>query len=121
MKTFLVGLSSLALVFASTATFVACSSDDSNANPAPAPLDASTGNDTGVDSGPTADTGGGNGDSSADASVDAPDATPCTTDAATCNSCVTPQQDPLHACSPATANCIPFDNTRVPANVPQPQ
>jgi len=119
-KTFFVGLSSLALVFSTAATFVACSSDD-NANPSPTPLDASVGTDSGVDSGPGADTGGGHSDSSADAPGDAPDATPCTTDAATCNSCVTPQQDPLHACSPATANCIPFDNSRVPANVPQPQ
>jgi hypothetical protein len=120
-KTLLVGFSSLALVFASTATFVACSSDD-NANPSPTPLDASVGTDTGVDSAPGADTGGGNADSGADAPNDAPDATPCTSDAATCNSCVTQQSDPLHACSPATANCIPFDNaTRVPANVPQPQ
>jgi hypothetical protein len=116
-KSFFVGLSSLALVFSTAATFVACSSDD-NANPSPTPLDASGGNDTGVDSGPRADTGGG--DSSSDAPNDAPDAAPCASDAATCNSCVTPQQDPLHACSPATANCIPFDNTRVPANVPSP-
>jgi hypothetical protein len=119
MKTILVTLCSLSIALASSAAFVACSSDDSNANPGPTPLDGSSGTDTGggnVDSG--SDTGGGNGDSSTDAPTDAP---PCTTDAATCNSCVTPQQDPLHACSPATANCIPFDNTRVPANVPQPQ
>jgi hypothetical protein len=119
MKSLLVTLSALALALATSATFVACSSDDSNANPGPMPLDATPGNDTGnVDS--STDTGGGNGDSGTDATNDAPDAPPCTTDAATCNSCVTPQQDPLHACSPATANCIPFDNTRVPANVPSP-
>jgi hypothetical protein len=27
-------------------------------------------------------------------------------------------QNPLNACSPATVNCIPFDNTRVPAGAP---
>ena len=112
----LVTLASLALAVAGSTAVVACSSDD-NANPAPAPLDASSSTDSSADTGP--DTGGGNGDSSTDGG--APDATPCTSDATTCNSCVTPQQDPLHACSPATANCIPFDNTRVPANVPQPQ
>jgi hypothetical protein len=117
-KTLFVTLSSFAVVFVSSATFVACSSDDSNAGPTP--LDASTGADGNIN----ADTGPGTDSGHADTGTTdggAPDTGSCTSDAATCNSCVTPAQDPLHACSPATANCIPFDNTRVPANVPQPQ
>jgi hypothetical protein len=118
MKKLLLTLSSIAIVFASSATFVACSSDDSNGNPAPAPLDASTAMDSSntIDSAPGVD-----GSTPDSGTVDsAPDVGSCVSDAATCNSCLTPAQDPLHACSPASANCIPFDNTRVPANVPQP-
>jgi hypothetical protein len=109
-------LSSFAIVFASSATFVACSSDD-NSNPGPTPLDASTDTSVGSDTGPGTD-GSTQSDSSTDGGT--PDTGTCTSDAATCNSCVTQAQDPLHACSPATANCVPFDNTRVPANVPSP-
>jgi hypothetical protein len=38
----------------------------------------------------------------------------CTSDASACNSCYTAQQaeqDPLNACAPETANCIPFTGT----------
>jgi hypothetical protein len=88
-------------VIASCLTFAACSSDDT------------------TNSGPTAHDGGN------DATVDSPanDATPdnatdsnCTSDAGNCNSCVTPQQDPLNACAPGTANCISFDKGRVPSH-----
>jgi hypothetical protein len=47
-----------------------------------------------------------------------PDVGTCTSDASTCNSCYTPAQDPLNGCSPATVNCIPFDNSRVPSGAP---
>lgn len=47
-----------------------------------------------------------------------PDVGACKSDAATCNSCFTPAQDPLNACSAYAVNCIPFDNTRVPAGAP---
>jgi hypothetical protein len=116
----LVTLASVVFAVASSTAVVACSSDDSS-NPAPAPLDASTGNDTGAgaDTGATTDSGG-HADTGTTTDSGTPDTGPCTSDAATCNSCVTAATDPLHACSPATANCIPFDNTRVPANVPQP-
>jgi hypothetical protein len=117
-KKLLVTLTSVVLAVAGSSAVVACSSDD-NSNPAPTPLDGSTGTDgsSNLDSSPGTDSGHsdtGTGDGGT------PDATPCTSDAATCNSCVTEQSDPLHACAPATANCIPFDNTRVPANVPLP-
>jgi hypothetical protein len=48
-----------------------------------------------------------------------PDVGSCVSDAATCNSCYTPAQDPLNGCSPWSVNCIPFDNaTRVPSGAP---
>jgi hypothetical protein len=47
-----------------------------------------------------------------------PDVGACTSDAATCNSCYTQAQNPLNACAASTVNCVPFDNTRVPAGAP---
>jgi len=45
----------------------------------------------------------------------------CAPDASTCNSCVTPQQDPYNACSSFTGGCVPFDDTArgVPNPLPQ--
>ncbi len=91
------------------AGLLACSSDDSSSNPTPTPrTDSGTPNtpDATVpgdkDSGPsTTDSGPG-----IDAAL--PDAGGCTSDSSTCNSCFTPQQDPVNGCSPAAANCIPF-------------
>jgi hypothetical protein len=34
----------------------------------------------------------------------------CVPDIGTCDPCVTPATDPLNACGPATATCIPFDD-----------
>jgi hypothetical protein len=42
------------------------------------------------------------------------DAGGCQSTMANCNSCVTPAQDPLNACTSAVTNCLPFDETRVP-------
>lgn len=54
--------------------------------------------------GPTADTG-----------TLTPEASTCASDAATCNSCITPESDPYNACSSAAGGCVPFDNeARVP-------
>jgi hypothetical protein len=89
---------------ATAAGMVACSSSDNNNGPTNHPDSGSPPNDS-----------GGGQDS----------ATSCQPagDAGTCNANVTPQQDPYNACSSATANCIPFDDTRVPkdpsCNVPQ--
>jgi hypothetical protein len=129
------GLAAVAVGLASAMTvFVACSSDD-NANPGPV---------TPFDSGPTADTyvppvdapvgpqpeasTADGGPSTSDGStpdanqivIDAnlPDVGNCVSDAATCNSCYTPAQNPLNGCSPYSVNCIPFDNTRVPSGAP---
>ena len=117
MKTthLLAPLAGIAIALAATAGLVACSSDDTNGgNPTPT-RDGGGGMDSsmGMDTGSQTDTGGGS-DSSNDVNTN------CMSDAANCNSCVTPAQDPYNACSSATANCIKFDNSRVPPNVPSP-
>lgn len=91
-----------------------CSSDDSNSgNPKPQPHDASTQGDS--------STGGNDGGTGSDTGTQNDSGNPnCQSDATTCNSCADPKQDPLNACSPATGNCIHFDNSRVPKNVPSP-
>jgi hypothetical protein len=114
----------------------ACSSD--NANPGPTVFDSGADvarskqpDSTAPDAPGKVDTGAtqtpdGTAPPSHDAGVDAlpfieaglPDVGVCTSDAATCNSCYTPAQNPLNGCSAAAANCIPFDNTRVPVNAP---
>jgi hypothetical protein len=127
-------LAGLAACAALTASLTGCSS--SNANPSPTVFDsgsdtstptpdASKSADTGVDStSPTQDAGS-VGDADAATPQDGglidgslPDVGACTSDAATCNSCYTPAQNPLNGCSPASVNCIPFDNTRVPTGAP---
>lgn len=59
-------------------------------------------------------------DDSGLAPIDAslPDVGNCTSDSGNCNSCYTVAQDPVNGCSSAAANCIKFDDKRVPANVP---
>ena len=111
-------LAAVAIVLGSAASLVACSSDDSSANPQPTVHDSGTAADstTGGDSSP-----GNDGATTMDSAVI--DTGTCMSDATTCNSCYTPQQaaqDPYNACAPSTANCIKFDNSRVPANVPAP-
>jgi hypothetical protein len=102
-----------------TLTFVACSSDDSS-NPGPVTVfDSGVSNqgDSSVVTNP--DTG--TVITQMEASVldsSLPDVGSCVPDAATCNSCYTPAQNPLNGCSPATVNCLPFDNTRVPVGAP---
>lgn len=94
-----------------TAGLVACSSD-SPADSGPGPRkDGGTPNqpDTSV---PGTDSG----EPPIDGAL--PDAGDCKTDSSACNSCYTPQQDPVNGCSPATVNCIKFDSQRVPANAP---
>jgi len=90
-----------------------CSSSNSN-NPGPSSHDA--GNDT-----TSSSSGGGSGGSSGSSGgteggmdVVNIDTGSCVSDASTCNSCYTASQaaqDPLNACAPETANCIPFTKT----------
>jgi hypothetical protein len=113
----------------------ACSSD--SANPSPGPTVFDSGADRSVSKQPDGSTAHPDGGSkpSPDGTVGTPDAPTgmdvivqieatlpdvgsCKSDASTCNSCFTVQQNPLNACSPATVACIPFDNTRVPAGAP---
>ena len=86
-----------------SAFFAACSSDPAADNPKP-----TSRQDSGSPDSPVVLTDGGG----------LPDVGSCKSDASTCNSCYTPAQDPVNGCSPASANCIKFDNTRVPASVP---
>jgi hypothetical protein len=99
---------------AATSGIVACSSDT------PADSGPTAQRDSGTPNQPDTSTPVTPGDDSGLPPIDAalPDAGDCKSDAATCNSCFTPQQDPVNGCSPATVNCIPFDGTRVPANAP---
>ena len=117
MKTYLriTALASL-LAAGATAGLVACSSDSPADTGPTAQKDSGTPNqpDTSVPPGPTPGTDGG--EPPIDAAL--PDAGNCKSDASTCNSCYTPQVDPVNGCSPATVNCIPFDSKRVPANAP---
>ena len=110
-------LAAVAIILSAAAGLGACSSDDSS-NPQPVVRDSGTAADstTGGDS----STGGDTGTMMDSAALDTGS---CMSDAASCNSCYSPTQnmaDPYNACSSATANCIKFDNTRVPANVPAP-
>jgi hypothetical protein len=84
----------LAMAFVAITTGVvgalaSCSSDD---NPAPSVIPSNGGRDSDA---PREDSG-------------------CASDADTCNSCVSPVENPYNACSPAAGNCVRFDNGRVP-------
>ncbi len=124
---------SSAVVALSIVVLAGCSS---SSNPAPATVfdsgneaspqpeggkpEASTKTDGGIPDAPPADVTVTT-DAPADVLVidgNLPDVGNCMSDAAACNSCYTPAQDPLNGCSPATVNCIPFDNTRVPTGAP---
>jgi hypothetical protein len=117
------------------AALAACSSN--SANPSPGPTVFDSGADRSVakqpdgsmshpDGGSTHSPDGTVGTPDTSAGMDVvvqieatlPDVGSCKSDASTCNSCFTVQQNPLNACSPATVDCIPFDNTRVPAGAP---
>lgn len=93
-------------------TAYGCSSGGSN-NPGPSSHDA--GNDTtSSSSGGTASSSGGTTNDSGGSDAPVIDTGSCTSDASTCNSCYTASQaaqDPLNACAPETANCIPFTGT----------
>jgi hypothetical protein len=97
------------VVSAGSASAYGCSSSNNN-NPAPST------NDSGSDSTSSSSSGsssGGSSDGSMNDSV-VIDTGACMSDASTCNSCYTPmqaQEDPLNACAPETANCIPFTQT----------
>jgi hypothetical protein len=123
----------LAILAFSGADMLACSSD--SANPTPTVFDSGADSKTPKkgDSGGTPHVDSGTGPGSPDATMptrdaahDAivqieatlPDVGACMPDAMACNSCYTPAQNPLNGCSPATVNCIPFDNTRVPSGAP---
>jgi hypothetical protein len=112
----LLGVAAL-LAAAATSGIVACSSDSPADSGPTAQKDSGTPNqpDTSSTTPPPPPS-----DDSGLPPIDAalPDAGDCKTDASTCNSCYTPQQDPVNGCSPATVNCIPFDSKRVPANAP---
>ena len=104
-----------------TGAFLACSSDNSNPGPVTV-FDSGTqdayvppGTDANV---PPADGNVGPQPEASLLDTNLPDVGNCVSDASTCNSCYTPAQDPLNGCSPATVNCIPFDNTRVPSGAP---
>jgi len=104
---------------ASALVIVACSSDDSsNANPTPGVHDSGTTNNPDGTVIPQGDSGQQSDDGGPGVDSNLPDVGPCTSDAAHCNSCYTPEQNPVNGCSPAAVNCIPFDNARVPANAP---
>ena len=83
----------LAATTAGVGALASCSDDD---NPAPSGVIPSE--DAGVDTGTSV----------------VPETGACTSDAATCNSCATPAEDPYNACSESAGNCVPFDNERVP-------
>ncbi len=97
------------VVTAGSASAYGCSSSNSS-NPAPSTHDSGT--DVTTNDGSGSSSGGGN-----DGSMnDSPslDTGSCMSDASTCNSCYTASQaaaDPLNACAPETANCIPFTQT----------
>jgi hypothetical protein len=101
----------MAMASSALALAIACSGDDNHGNPAPTQRD-SGGPDSTM---PTGDDGGN--PPQQDAGTDAtpiPDAS-CS-DSSKCNSCTTQANDPLNSCSPYTANCIPFDPSRVPTH-----
>lgn len=104
----------LLLAAGTTSGLVACSSDTAADKGPTAQKDSGTPNQPDTSTTPP------NGSDSGEPPIDAalPDAGDCKTDASTCNSCYTPQQDPVNGCSPVTVNCIPFDSKRVPANAP---
>jgi hypothetical protein len=120
------GLAALAVaVAAATTVVVACSSDD-NSNPGPVTVydgGVQTQADTSVPptdsaTGPQPDASTGLPDAQVVIDANLPDVGSCVSDASTCNSCYTPAQNPLYGCSPFSVNCLPVDNTRVPANAP---
>lgn len=124
----------LAALLASLA-LAACSSDSANPGPTVFDSGADVGHSKQTDAtssdGSKAETGvtktrDGSAPPPHDGGVDAlpfieaglPDVGACVSDAANCNSCYTPAQNPLNGCSAAAANCMPFDNTRIPAGAP---
>jgi hypothetical protein len=104
-------LVAVSLCLAPLAGFAACSSDD--ANPAPVTPHGDGGPTNKPDGSLPGDKDAGPGDNDSGPAIDAnlPDVGNCTSDASVCNSCYTPQQDPVNGCSPAAANCIPFTKT----------
>jgi hypothetical protein len=71
--------------------------------------------DDSTDAAPMPRNDGGNNQDTGSASDGGNDVDPsCQSDASTCNSCTTPANDPYNACSEQAANCVPFDNNRVP-------
>jgi len=103
-------LAILALVVsAGSASAYGCSSSNSS-NPAPSSKDSGS---DGTSSGSSGSSSGGGSDGSMNDAV-VIDTGSCTSDASACNSCYTQmqqQEDPLNACAPETANCIPFTQT----------
>jgi hypothetical protein len=99
----------------SSFAFVACSSDDSNNTPGPSSHDSGATDSTTSSGGDSSGSGSGSDTGAMDSNTI--DVGSCVSDASTCNSCynaMQAQQDPYNACSPYTANCIPFDKSRVP-------
>ncbi len=101
-----------------SALAAACSGDDNGSNPQPTTDSGFTPDGTTAGD----DSSAGNDSSQAESStVDSPslDTGSCKSDASTCNTCYTAAQaaaDPYNACSQYTANCVPFDPTRVPSH-----
>ena len=91
-----------------------CSSSSGNGNPGPSSHEGGT--DGTASSSGGSSSGGSSSGSSNESGADVPiiDTGSCVSDAATCNSCYSAAQaaqDPLNACAPETANCIPFTGT----------
>jgi len=102
----------------------ACSGDSSSNNPTPTQTDSGMGTDSTMMMGDDSSTGDSAATTDSSMTTDSgtvqdtslPDVGNCMSDASNCNSCYTPSQDPLNACSPYTANCVSFDKTRVPSH-----
>jgi hypothetical protein len=96
------------------ATAYGCSSSSGGGNPGPSSHEGGT-DGTASSSGGSSSGGSSSGVNEGggqDAVVI--DTGSCTSDASTCNSCYSATQaaqDPLNACAPETANCIPFTGT----------
>jgi hypothetical protein len=103
----LLATSSGSLVF-----FSGCSSSDDNGNPMPTKRDSGT-DTTQSDTGTGSESGSdAKGDTVSETSL--PDVGSCKSDSSSCNTCyddAEAKKDPLNACSPYTANCVPVSLT----------
>ena len=100
-------------------TAYGCSSSSNGGNPGPSSheggADGTTSSSGGSSSGGSSSGGSSSGiNEGGGQDVPVIDTGTCQSDASTCNSCYSAtqaEQDPLNACAPETANCIPFTGT----------